>query len=211
MGFIMDAFLSHCSGPEILELGCGNGNWTRKLAAQGNRVTVVEGSAILAEELKREFGASIAVVHSLFENFRPAGKFDSVIASCVLEHVEDASSFLSLVRNWLKPGGHLHLVVPNALSLHRRVGLKMGLLSHALELSPQEIEVGHRRAYTYESFREELEATCFKIDFIKGIFLKPLSSGQMLGWPDALLEGYNQLSDDLPEYTAFLYAKCSPA
>ena len=86
---------------------------------------------------------------------------------------------------------------------------KIGLLTDPLQLSPQELEVGHRCAYTIDTFRVQLEKAQLRVNFIKGIFLKPLSSGQMMDWPDALLEGYNRLSEELPEYSAFLYANCS--
>jgi hypothetical protein len=84
----------------------------------------------------------------------------------------------------------------------------MGMLRDPMELSSQELEVGHRRSYTLQTFRQELEGNRFTVRFVKGIFLKPLSGGQMIGWPDELLDGYNALSDELPEYTAFAYAKC---
>ncbi len=210
MDFIRARVLPYCKGPKVLELGCGNGAWTEALTAKGFDVTVVEGSELLIDSLQKKMGASVKLVHSLFEEFQTADKFQTVIASCVLEHVENPAQFLSLLKSWLAPGGDLHIIVPNALSLHRRVGLKMGLIQHPLELSSQELEVGHRHSFTLESFREKLELASLKVNFIKGVFLKPLSSGQMMDWPENLLEGYNSLSDELPEYTAFLYANCSP-
>ena len=172
-------------------------------------MSVVEGSSVLAQNLRVKVGERADVVHSLFEEFKPSGAFNDVIASCVLEHVSDSNEFLCLVRSWLSEAGHLHVVVPNALSMHRRVGYHMGLLDDPMALSPQELEVGHRRSYTAATFQSELEGSGLVVNSIKGIFLKPLSSAQMLEWPDALLDGYNSLSDELPEFTAFLYADCT--
>ncbi len=206
--FIIKAVMPHCSGPKVLELGYGNGHWTRKLVDMGFEVTVVEGSSSLVKHCRNTFGKSVKIVQSLFEEFEPTESYQTIIASCVLEHVEDPKKFLSLLRSWLDNRGKLNIIVPNALSLHRRVGLKMGMLSNPLQLSPQELEVGHRHAYTTEIFKAQLEESHLQINFIKGVFLKPLSSGQMMDWADDLLEGYNELSEELSEYTAFLYANC---
>lgn len=209
MDFIRDKILSECKGPKVLELGCSNGDWTEKLADKGLDVTVIEGSSLLVKKIKRKLGDRVKIVHRLFEEYRPPELYHSIIAACVLEHVEDSTDFLRRISSWLAPKGCLHIVVPNALSLHRRVEFKIGLLKEPLELSPQEIEAGHRRAYTLKSLRQELQGAGLCAHSIQGIFLKPLSSGQMLNWPRSLLEGYNALSDELAEYTAFLYARCS--
>ncbi len=209
MGFIMNAVLPHCLGPKVLELGYGSGHWTKRLVTLGFDVTVIEGSAVLAKRCKNFFGERVKIVHSLFEKFKPKECYGSIIASCVLEHVENPQNLLLLLKSWLGNNGSLHIVVPNALSLHRRIGLKMKMLSNELELSPQELEVGHMHAYTRDIFKKQLEEARLKVNFIKGIFVKPLSSGQMIDWPDSLLEAYNKLSEELPDYTAFLYGNCS--
>jgi carbamoyl-phosphate synthase large subunit len=209
MDFIMEEVFSNCKGPRVLELGYGSGHWTRRLVDLGFDVTVVEGSRVLADHCRSRFGKSVKVIHSLFEKFTPNERYDTIIASCVLEHTKDYRLFLKLLRSWLSEKGNLHIVVPNALSLHRRIGLKMGLLKDPMELSPQELEVGHHHSFTTDIFKKELERSGLKVNFLKGIFLKPLSSGQMMDWPEGLLEAYNKLSGDLPEYTAFLYANCS--
>jgi 2-polyprenyl-3-methyl-5-hydroxy-6-metoxy-1,4-benzoquinol methylase len=47
---------------------------------------------------------------------------DVVCAFEVLEHATDPLDFLSMVRSWLRPGGHLLLSVPNARRLRARLG-----------------------------------------------------------------------------------------
>jgi trans-aconitate methyltransferase len=209
MDFIMDTVLSCCKGPKILELGYGSGHWTKRLVDSGFDVTIIEGSNVLAEHCLSRFGDSVKIARSLFEEFVPKECYNTIIASCVLEHVKDYKHMLKLLKSWLHEKGDLHIVIPNALSLHRRIGLKMGLLKDPMELSPQELEVGHYHSFTPDTFKAELKKSGLKINFMKGIFLKPLSSSQMMDWPEELLEAYNKLSDDLPEYTAFLYANCS--
>lgn len=50
MDFMMDRVFRHLKGPRVLELGVGNGRWTRRLVAAGFEVTAVEGSKILAQK-----------------------------------------------------------------------------------------------------------------------------------------------------------------
>lgn len=209
MGFIMDAVLPYCTGPKVLELGLGSGHWSQKLIDKGFDVTVVEGSAVLAEHCRLKFGKSVQVINSLFEEYNPVATYHTIIASCVLEHVDNYKLFLNLLKSWLHENGNLHIVVPNALSLHRRIGVKMGMLDHLMQLSPQELEVGHCRTYNKDIFKAQIEESGLKVDFISGIYVKPLSSGQMIEWDEKILKAYNELSNELPEYTAFLYANCS--
>lgn len=145
----------------------------------------------------------------MFEEYTADRPFDAVIASCVLEHVGDTRNFLQRILGWLKPEGVLHATVPNALSLHRRVGLCMGMIQDPLQLSLTEIAVGHQRSYTRESFEQELADGGFGVNFVQGVFVKPLSSPQLVDWPDAILKGYDRLADTMPECAAFLYAHCS--
>ena len=53
--------------------------------------------------------------------------FDTVLSSLVLEHVEDPVKVLTTAAQWLKPQGHLILIVPNALSLRSRLAVSTGL------------------------------------------------------------------------------------
>lgn len=209
MEYVRRVVISKCKGPKVLELGYGSGYWTKQLMNKQFDVTIVEGSAILVKHCEESCGGRVRIVHSLFEKFQTQESYNSVIAAFVLEHVDEPAHFLSLIRSWLDEKGSLHIVVPNALSLHRRIGLKMKMLSHQLELSPQELEVGHKRAYTKESLKKEIEEAGLQVNFTEGIFVKPLSSGQMMDWSNDLFDAYNELSDELPDYTAFIYANCS--
>ena len=62
----------------------------------------------------------------------------------ILEHVEKPVALLSRAATWLAPGGRLLVDVPNGLSLHRMVGVKMGLLKEPCELNQRDLDLGHR-------------------------------------------------------------------
>src|SRR3712207_8661366 len=59
--------------------------------------------------------------------------FRSIVMVRVLEHLDDPVGILQKLERFLAPQGQLHLVVPNARSLHRRLDRKSTRLnsSHA--------------------------------------------------------------------------------
>ncbi len=112
--------LKRASGPRALEMGCANGVMTEKLAKFFDEVVVVEGSEYYIEQVRRLVKGNVEFQLSLFEDFTPRGKFDSVIMASVLEHVADPVHLLRTVSAWLSAKGAIHIIVPNAESLHRR-------------------------------------------------------------------------------------------
>ena len=102
-------WIGRALGParRVLELGYGEGVITRMLIDAGRHVTLVEGSGLLHEAFVKEFGGRATAVHALFEEYSPAAPFDAVIASHVLEHVDDPVALLRRMRDWLAPDGRL--------------------------------------------------------------------------------------------------------
>jgi SAM-dependent methyltransferase len=52
----------------------------------------------------------------------PAGRFDTIIAGDVVEHMSNVGLFFNSARKVLKPGGELIITVPNAFSIKRILG-----------------------------------------------------------------------------------------
>jgi 2-polyprenyl-3-methyl-5-hydroxy-6-metoxy-1,4-benzoquinol methylase len=181
----------------VLEMGYGTGLVTGELLRHGVGVEVLEGSPVLREHaMSRHPGL---VVHlSMFEDFAPAAPFDAVLALHVLEHVDDAPALARVIGSWLRPGGVLVAVTPNARSLHRQLAVKMGLHEHLDDLSPRDHLVGHRRVYDLTGLRADVEAGGFDVTDEFGYFVKPLANYQMLDWSPEILDGLNRLSDAVP-------------
>jgi len=200
--------LPHCRGPKVLEMSYNDRGWTDALLEKGYDLTVIEGARYNVEYARKKYGNRLNITEALFEEYRTNERFDSIIMSCIIEHVLDPALVLKMAASWLKDDGVIVLVVPNKLSLHRRVGLHRGLLSSMEELSEQDLSVGHRRLYTMQSLADEIAGAGLHTAGIEGIFLKPLSSGQMMDWPDSLLNAYDEMSHELPDYSAYLFAPC---
>jgi trans-aconitate methyltransferase len=195
-------------GPAVLEMGCASGVMTRLLAADLPVVHVVDGASSYLRQVAATVGPHVQFHHALFEQFQPPCRFDDVVMARALEHLEDPVSLLSTMRDWLLPGGGLHVVVPNAYSLNRRVGVAMGMLERPNSLSERDQRVGHRRVYDAELLREHLTHAGWSVELLTGVFLKPLSNAQMVTFAPTpeLLEAFYQVGRDLPDYCTEIYA-----
>lgn len=190
--------LSQLKGLEtVIDLGFGDGLISPHIAAH-HRLTVLEGSSLLAENARKVLPNNAEVITTMFEDYNPSEKVDAVIASHILEHVENPRELLGIIRGWLKPGGILLAVVPNSWSLHRRTALSMGLISKLDELSPRDHKVGHLRVYNPIEFTDDITSVGFEIINEAGFFVKPLSNKQMIDWPSELLHALNDIAKDLP-------------
>jgi demethylmenaquinone methyltransferase/2-methoxy-6-polyprenyl-1,4-benzoquinol methylase len=99
---------------EILELACGTGLWTRRLAAYASRLTAVDAAPEVLE-VNRERVTSERVWYveaDLFEWTPPPSAFDVCFFSFWLSHVPESrfDSFWDKVRGALRPGGRVFLI-----------------------------------------------------------------------------------------------------
>jgi 2-polyprenyl-3-methyl-5-hydroxy-6-metoxy-1,4-benzoquinol methylase len=194
-------------GMRALEMGVGDGSMTRDLAGDFSELTVIDGSEELLDKIPS--APNLTKAHALFEDYAPEKKFDTILMMHVLEHVEHPVAVLKRARQWLAPEGIFILGVPNANSIHRRVAVKMGMMKHPGQLNERDIAVGHRRVYTPETFKADIEAAGLKISTTGGAFLKPLSNAQIQkSWTPPMIEGFFELGRDLPDLAAEIYAVC---
>ena len=212
ISLLVDRAIPWMTGPEVLEMGSGDDQWTRRLIEHFGRSHLVDGSRTLIEAARKKYGAKLTAYHSLFEELGPGKQFDTVLSSLVLEHVEDPVKVLATAAQWLKPRGHLIVIVPNALSLHRRLAVAMGLTRAADELGDSDVRLGHRWVFTIARMEANLAKAGLKVVRQAGWLTKPLPQAMMTDYSDALLEGLMKLGDELPmEHACFLAFDCRRA
>lgn len=108
--------------PKILDLGCGTGWFTEKLALHGDTIGIdLSDTSIAAAKARAPHLTFIA--GNLFDIPFSEQQFDVVIAQEVIAHVEDQRGFLGRVASLLGPGGHLILTTPNRFVLERAQSL----------------------------------------------------------------------------------------
>ncbi|MGH7578039.1 MAG: class I SAM-dependent methyltransferase [Longimicrobiales bacterium] len=206
--FCMRSLDPHLRPGSVLELGSADGRMTALLVERFGDVSIVEGMPDYVDQVRARF-PQVTSYASLFEDFEPPRRYDNVLAAHVLEHVQDPVAILRRIATWLAPEGRVHVVVPNALSLHRLVGVRLGLLGSPTELHADDRRIGHRRVYTPEALEADLSAAGLRALARGGIFLKPLSNAQIESqWSRALVEGYYEVGKQFPRHTAEIYVVC---
>jgi SAM-dependent methyltransferase len=185
---------------QVLDLGIGDGLFLKAFNSHNN-FTIIEGSPSLVEfgnaEIKKN-KSKIKIIETYFEDYLPQSQFDVIIASHVLEHVHDPVIVLNKCRSWLKPGGDLVIIVPNNESLHRRLGVILGIQKELDELSSRDQIVGHLRVYSIQTLTQDLLASGFIKTQEQGFFVKILSNQQLSNLSPEIIDGLCKLSAGLP-------------
>ncbi len=115
---------------------------------------------------------------------------------------------LRSLRRFAKPECALVAIVPNADSLHRRVGVEMGIIKDRYELTEKDRALGHFRVYDLKSFGADLEEAVLVVEDTGGLLLKPLHEEELAKWPEDRIEAFYVLGADYPELCSELYARC---
>jgi 2-polyprenyl-3-methyl-5-hydroxy-6-metoxy-1,4-benzoquinol methylase len=182
----------------IIELGYGEGNFTEELVTRGYFPTVIDGSKILLDKAKEMYGDKIEIVHSLFEEYNPYEKFDFILATHVLEHVDEPISLLKEMKKWLAPNGKIIIIVPNKESIHRQLAVMMGMMPALDTLGERDHLVGHQRVYSLDTLAADVLSADLKVGEKMGFFLKTMPNSMMLNYSLDLVKALNNISPMLP-------------
>lgn len=197
------------AGGVALDLGCADGILTRALAEHHDRVVAVDASSIRAQRTRQATqGLAVDVRESLFEQFEPydGERFDAIILSCILEHLDDPVLLLKRCRSWLTKSGVVAAVVPHKYSIHRRIGVQMGLLADLDALGESDDALDHKRIYSLELLKSDFERASLSVDHTGGILFKPLPNSMMAELAPALVDAFESVGNDLPHQAAEIYA-----
>ncbi len=194
-------------------LGLGDGYLLEKIGPSFEKLIVLEASELLVAQAQCAFTGSrgIQIVQSYFETYEPAddNKVSCILGNHVLEHLDDPVQVLCKSLAWLKPGGIAIFTVPNATSLHRRIGVQLGLLGEVQALSEQDQVVGHRRVYDAAMLHGDVVSAGYDVLEAGGFNLKLVSQAQMVDWPALLHDAIYQVSRECPaEFCSNLYVVC---
>src|SRR5579862_8293599 len=135
--FMLRSFAAFFRPGSVLELGSFKGDFTKRLLGHFSDVTCVEASGEAISEARRRLGKSVELVHSAFETAVLPRRYDHIILSHVLEHLDDPVAVLKRINDaWLTERGRLFLACPNANAPSRQIAVKMGLISHSSAVTP---------------------------------------------------------------------------
>jgi len=138
----------------ILEVGSGIGTFSSKLINEFNgKIYLTDIKKEYIDYLKSQFGAEKRIrityldISDKQDFLNIKTKFDSILCMHVLEHVKDDVFALKLMKDSLKPQGHLIIMVP----------------AHNFLFSVMDIAEGHYRRYTKNDLRLKAKIAGFKI------------------------------------------------
>jgi len=184
-------------GDSILEMGYGEGIVTNFLSELNINLDVIEGAELLIDKARIRH-KDITFIHSMFENFAPNKKYDVIICTHVLEHVDDSIVILNLMHGWLKDDGKIILIVPNAESIPRQLSVIMGIQENLDDLSQRDLIVGHQRVYSPNLLEKHIKNANLKIHIKRGFFLKTLPNSMMIKFDIKLIRSLNKISENIP-------------
>jgi len=214
--YMMESFIPFFVKGSVLELGSFKGDFTKRLLPHFDDITCVEASDEAIEEAKRTLPEGIEYYNSLFEEASLPRRYDNIILTHVLEHIDDPIGLITKIREeWISEGGRLFIVCPNANAPSRQIAVKMGLIDHNSAITPSEKEHGHRITYTLDTLERDAVKSGMRINYRTGIFFKALANFQ---WDRLLqtdiiskeyLDGCYKLGHHYPDLCSSIMLVCS--
>lgn len=189
----------------ILNVGLGYGVWDELLSTSESTITGLD----INPELVNHFSVKYPSIHYIASDvyaYQPSVRYDTIIASHFLEHVPAPGELLKLFATWLAPEGRILIVVPNAESIHRRIGVQMGILKGVSDLSDSDTKLGHLRVYNEDSLRLEIEQSGLHVLDIGGTTFKALSNSQLASFPRSYVEACVNLGKETGRTAAQIFA-----
>jgi SAM-dependent methyltransferase len=133
----------------LLDIGCGNGGFLKTMRALGWDVHGIEPDPAAARVASRTLG-NVIYQGSIADAPFGAGSFDVVVMKHVIEHLHDPIASLVHCHRFLRPGGKVVLLTPNARSLGGTVfgrdWLGWDVPRHLFIFSPEAIRTVLERA-----------------------------------------------------------------
>lgn len=180
---------------KILDIGCGAGTVDFFLASKGHRVLGIDISEnalrtarINAKRFKLEKKARFKLLN--FPQEFPAGKYDFIICSEVMEHLPNDKKAVATITKLLKKEGLIFITTPSSASILEKLHL----------MKKYNKRVGHLRTYSEKKWRGLIQKQGLRVLEIKqneGIFRKLLYVLKLGRYPVKIANKYPLISDML--------------
>jgi 2-polyprenyl-3-methyl-5-hydroxy-6-metoxy-1,4-benzoquinol methylase len=213
--FMIKAFAPFFAPGNFLELGSFKGEFTEKYLPFFDDITCVEASDEAVTEAKERLGSKARIITSMFEDADLPERYDNIVMTHVLEHVDDPVKVLKRVNDeWLSDKGRFFLACPNANAASRQIAVKMGLITHNSAVTDGEAAHGHHRTYSLDTLEADAKAAGLNVVHRSGVFFKALANFQ---WDRLLetdiiskeyLEGCFQLGQQYPDLCSSIFLVC---
>ncbi|MCA8923456.1 MAG: methyltransferase domain-containing protein [Planctomycetes bacterium] len=189
---LIDDFLGPegLTGRSAVDVGCGLGFFSARLAQLGADVLAVDIGPGLVERAKQRAGCRGQVADVLQLSRQLAQRFDVVVSSECVEHTPDPERAVRELARVVAPGGVLSLSTPNLL------WSPVVKLATRLRLRPFD---GHENFSTWGRLRRVLESEGLVVEREHGLHLFPfqLPLHRLSRWCDRRLQALRPLMINL--------------
>lgn len=174
-GYLWEAVLRRLGKPpaRVLEIGCGNGAFTRRLCERGFDAFGFDESGSGIDIARASCAEDRFWVQSIYEEGRAErdGPFDAVVSLEVIEHLAQPRSLPRMVRRVLRPGGPFVLTTPYHGYLKNLAIVLSGRFDrHFTPLW----DLGHLRFFSFDTMRLLLQEEGFLVRGREGAGRVPL-------------------------------------
>ena len=164
---LIDRFLTNdrLAGKTVLDVGCGLGFFSERLAERGADVASCDIGPDLVERTRKRVGCQCEGVDALkLSDHYGEARFDIVVSSECIEHTRDPAKAITEMAKVLKPGGYLSISTPNL------IWYPAVWLATKLRLRPFD---GHEHFSTWSGMRKALAANNIEVISERGLHLLP--------------------------------------
>lgn len=201
----------------ILEIGCGNEPLFPFV--DNADFTIVEPSADFtknAETLANEKGRKITIMNDFFENAvsKLSRNYDFILCASLLHEVEYPDKLINAIAQVCNADTVVCIIVPNAASMHRLLGMEMDFLADIHELSEAAVDFQQHTVFDRKRLHKIVTVQGGVILNEGGFFVKPFSHKQMYAIMQAgildenVLDGLYMLGSSMPEFASEIYVNC---
>lgn len=130
LGEELIALLAPQAGERILDLGCGTGHLTQKIAAFGTSVTGIDSSPEMIAQAQHNY-PDLHFRIGRGEDFEVEKPYDAVFSNAALHWMKEAEAVVRQIRAALRPGGRLVAELGGKGNIHHILVAMAGALSQA--------------------------------------------------------------------------------
>ncbi len=134
----------------VLELGCGDAATIQQYASEITRYVGIDHNRELVEQLRVNYPQHQFYAMDLdSDTLPPNGKFDTILALAVIEHIYNQKHFMQQLVQNLKPGGRIILTTPTPLGndVVYTLGARLGLFDITGGLNDHIVIYNKKRFY----------------------------------------------------------------
>jgi 2-polyprenyl-3-methyl-5-hydroxy-6-metoxy-1,4-benzoquinol methylase len=154
---------------KALEVGPGSGLYLPLLADCFSEVAAIDRDPEYLRDLEplAHSRGVVIIAQDICDNTLPAGSFDLILCSEVIEHIPDSARAISAMHRLLKPGGRLVLSTPqkfSTLELAAKIAFLPGIISLVRMIYGETIlETGHINLQTQKQITSLFSDAGFRI------------------------------------------------